>query len=64
MTLTAELELHEPSDRRERARPSSGAPFELEAVVEASTPEIITEVKCQVCISSTELYVILRSLIQ
>lgn len=44
--MTAEVEPHEPSDRRERARPASGAPFELEAVAEASTPEIVTEVKC------------------
>jgi hypothetical protein len=44
--MMAELEPHEPSDRRERARPTSGAPFELEAVAEASTPETITDVKC------------------
>lgn len=45
--MTAELEPHEPSDRRERARPGSGAPlFELEAVAEASTPEIFTDVEC------------------
>jgi hypothetical protein len=38
--MTVELEPHEPSDRRERARPSSEAPFELEAAAEPSTPEI------------------------
>lgn len=45
--MTAEFEPQEPSDRRERARPGSGAPLlELEAVAEASTPETITDVKC------------------
>lgn len=45
--MTAELEPHEPSDRRERARPPSGPPlFELEAAAQASTPEIVTGVKC------------------
>jgi hypothetical protein len=45
--MTAELEPHEPSDRRERARPGSGAPlFELEVDTEASTPEIVRDEKC------------------
>jgi hypothetical protein len=45
--MTAELEPHEPSDRRERARPGSGAPlFQLEVAAEASTPEIVRDEKC------------------